>query len=98
MGVRYAQDQILIRLNDSVENHDEFIWAVAGSREIRGDVIGRGDGRVVHHKDRLPGERQPRDRLRNSLLPADRVPRVRQERCPQVPALRGSETKPRWRR
>ena len=44
MGVRYAQDQILIRLNDSVENHDEFIWAVAGSREIRGDVIGRGDG------------------------------------------------------
>ena len=44
MGVRYAQDQILIRLNDSVENHDEFIWAVAGSREIRGDVIGRGEG------------------------------------------------------
>ena len=44
MGARYAQDQILIRLNDSVENHDKFIWAVAGSREIRGDVIDRGDG------------------------------------------------------
>ena len=43
MGVRYAQDQILIRLNDSVENHGEFIWALAGSKEIRGDVIGRGE-------------------------------------------------------
>ena len=30
-----------------------------------------------------------RQRLRNSPLPPDRVPRVRQERCPQVSALRG---------
>ena len=68
MGARYAQDQILVRLQDSVENQDEFIWALAGSRKVRGDVIGRGDDGWYIIRTVCPEEDRPETAFATALF------------------------------
>ena len=38
-GVHFAAEQIVVRLKDKVPEPQSFIWALAASRHVRGDVI-----------------------------------------------------------
>ena len=53
---------------DSVENQDEFIWALAGSRKIRGDVIGRENDEWYILRTVCPEEDRPETAFATALF------------------------------
>ena len=86
LGAGYAVDQLAIRLKDSVRDPDDFIWALAGSRRIQGDVVGRAEGRW--YVIRTPARRATHSRYSMRPSSSSRSPTStsgtrRPGRCPE---------------